>query len=83
LQVSLTGVTGARASVQGRVQGLLKELKEVTFAFPFFQFFWILIVRLACVINSPGLKKFVHFIIHDLHGGQAVVIFLRQILLFL
>lgn len=28
--VSLTGVTGARASVQGRVQGLLKELKEVT-----------------------------------------------------
>ena len=28
--VSLTGVTGARASVQGRVEGLLKELKQVS-----------------------------------------------------
>ncbi|KAG0594820.1 hypothetical protein M758_UG112800 [Ceratodon purpureus] len=28
--VSLTGVTGARTSVQSRVQGLLKKLKEVT-----------------------------------------------------
>jgi tryptophan synthase alpha chain len=28
--VSLTGVTGARASVESRVEGLLKEMKEVT-----------------------------------------------------
>ena len=36
VQVSLTGVTGARASVQSRVQGLLKEMKEVTlFSIPF------------------------------------------------
>ncbi|KAG0596993.1 hypothetical protein M758_UG302200 [Ceratodon purpureus] len=32
--VSLTGITRARTSVQSRVQGLLKKLKEVTL-FPF------------------------------------------------
>jgi len=35
LQVSLDGVTGARASVDGRVEGLLKEMKEVTFPLVF------------------------------------------------